>query len=811
MPLALGLLLLLPACLMDRDPGLVACEDDAHCPSGWRCPGTPEEPGTCVEGAGLGDDDDVLDDDDATDPSDDDDTGDDDDAVDDDDTAAPPDDDDTTPTDDDDDATPTDDDDSIDDDDDIAPDDDDSSPVDDDDTTTDDDDVANDDDSVDDDDDSTPDPCGVDQDSDGVAVCGPDGVDNTGDEDCDDNDEANFPGNAEICDGSDNDCDSDVDVDDASLIGVPGMVCVPQGPFWMGCAPGDTQCDGDGREEPYHEVGLDAFLVDATEVTVLAYGDCLDSGPCTAPNSTVPNCSGNVADRNNWLQPGRDDHPVNCVSWYQAVAYCTWVGGRLPTEAEWEKAARGPAGDIWPWGSAPADCTYAVMDEGGGDGCGTGTTAGVGSKPAGVSPYGALDMVGNLQEWTADWFSTSYYAASPYPNPTGPMTGTGRSAKPGAFSATSGTQRPSWRQSRAPSATSYAVGFRCVDIPGWAPVDSDEDGSPESIDCDDADAESFPGNPEACDGFDNDCDAATEADGGEADGDLDGSLACEDCDDNDPSSTVRAIDADCDGVVDFDLVYLAGGLFDMGCTAAQQADGNCGGNETPEHGVTLTNDFWMSETEVTQAQWQAVIGNSPSFFVSCGLDCPVEQVSWWEAIAFANAMSSAEGMPECYAPSGCTGAPGVDLECTGVTVTSPTGSVYDCPGYRLPTEAEWEYAARSGTDFLYAGSDDLADVGWHGVNSGSTTHAAADLQANAWGLYDMSGNVWEWTWDRYDGTYYSTGPGADPEGPLAGSERVVRGGYFNGSTSSSRVAIRTHPDPGESNSGIGFRIARTVP
>jgi len=223
--------------------------------------------------------------------------------------------------------------------------------------------------------------------------------------------------------------------------------------------------------------------------------------------------------------------------------------------------------------------------------------------------------------------------------------------------------------------------------------------------------------------------------------------------------------------VSFTMVYVEGGTFTMGATSEQGSEADS--DEKPTHRVTLSS-YMIGQTEVTQALWQAVMGNNPSEFKGDNRR-PVEWVSWDDCQEFLRKLNSITGQH-----------------------------------FRLPTEAEWEFAARGGVNsrgYKYSGSNNIGDVAWYWDNSGETTHPVGTKTGNELGIYDMSGNVWEWCNDWYGWNYYSSSPSNNPQGPSSGSYRVLRGGSWGLSTRLCRVSDRDGCNPDGRSDDFGLRLA----
>jgi formylglycine-generating enzyme required for sulfatase activity len=225
------------------------------------------------------------------------------------------------------------------------------------------------------------------------------------------------------------------------------LVYVPAGEFKMGSVESEPCAHLD--ELPQHAVYLDGFWIDQTEVSNAQYQQCVEAGLCSPP----------VCD---WGEPTYDDatkgdYPVTCVNWDEARTYCEWAGGRLPTEAQWEKAARGTDERGYPWGNEFDENRCNSSESGIGE-----TTPVKSYSPEGDSPYGAADMAGNAYEWVTDWYDIGYYAASPSQNPTGPRGGKGRGLRGGNWYGDHCNARTSYRYYDVPHGRSNGIGFRCV-------------------------------------------------------------------------------------------------------------------------------------------------------------------------------------------------------------------------------------------------------------------------------------------------------------------------------------------------------------
>lgn len=397
-----------------------------------------------------------------------------------------------------------------------------------------------------------------------------------------------------------------------------------------------------------------------------------------------------------------DNLPLENVSWDDATEFIRLLnaqsGGvayRLPTEAEWEYAAR--AGTIGPYaGDVDAMAWY---DTNSGN-----ATHPVGQKQPNV--WGLYDMHGNVMEWIKDWYGD--YHAVAQTDPQGPTSGSHRVIRGGGFRNIATALRSMYRSKAMQDLRWLNLGFRLA-------MTADPHAANAALEKPVAPVVAQPN-------------AGT------------------------PWRSPQGVD----------FVYVPTGSFDMGSN-----DGDP--DEKPQHRVTISQGFYLGKTEVTQAQWKAVMGVYPSKFK--GDNLPVENVSWDDVTDFIGKLN-----------------------------TQNRGVVY-----RLPTEAEWEYACRAGTKEPIAG--ELEAMAWFGEGDGGTTHPVGQKQPNAWGLSDIYGNVGEWVQDWY-GSYRGEAQ-TDPNGTSSGPGRVLRGSSFNSPTSRLRSTLRGFNTPDSHFSHYGFRLAMT--
>ena len=257
---------------------------------------------------------------------------------------------------------------------------------------------------------------------------------------------------------------------------------------------------------------------------------------------------------------------------------------------------------------------------------------------------------------------------------------------------------------------------------------------------------------------------------------------------------------------------IKGGTFSMGSPTSEPCREHGVPKETA-HQVTLTNDFEMMDTEVSQADFLKVMGFNPSGFSSCGIHCPADTVTWHQAVGYCNKMTTVVKLTPCYT---CTGS-GATTSCA-VAAAYQGAKIYDCPGFRLPTEAEWEYAYRAGTTTAaFSGAvtncmveeKSINPYAWYLPNSSTKTHPGGTRKPNPWGLHDMGGNVWEWIHDLYVADLGSAAV-TDPYGGASGTVVNIRGGSWGNKPRVIRSANRSQVGKTWADNRIGIRCVRTL-
>ena len=633
----------------------------------------------------------------------------------------------------------------------------------------------------------------------------------------------------------------------AKHLGVPvqftssfGMefVLVPPGEFMMGSDDSERLAIGSfASEKPIHKVRISKpFYIGKYIVTVAQFRRFVEAAghrteaEILGKGWTVKGTEWEAQSGINWKNPGfkqDESHPAVVVSWDDAQKFCEWATGmsgrtvRLPAEAEWEYAARGPMGLKYPWGNqwdgtlanhadqtlkstglhlwsreldwSPATDGYAY------------------TSPVGVfrnaSWCGAFDMAGNVWEWCQDWASDTYYAQSPPIDPPGPMSGTQRVCRGGPWNDPGASLRSACRlRSCYPYCLAANEGFRVImEVPGVTkglPTHASEStdrkaasGTQQSPSIGaDGEWQLPPGAPPpAIAPFD--ATKAKEHQNGWA--------------------KHLGVPVEMTNSIGMKLVLIPPGEFMMGSPKEliEEELKTHGDNpwykdhlagEWPQHRVRITKPFYFGVYVVTQGEYQQVMGNNPSEFSAGGKSkdkvagqdtkrFPVETVSWDNAVEFCRKLSE---MPE----------------------EKGTGRTY-C----LPSETQWEYACRAGNTGRYSFSSDanaipnefdekaISDYGWFGDNSDGRTHAVGLKRANAWGLRDIQGNVLEWCQDWYDKDSCTKSATDNPVGASGGSYRVFRGGSWRYAAWFCRSAYRDHYPPGDGTCNLGFRVSLVLP
>ena len=541
------------------------------------------------------------------------------------------------------------------------------------------------------------------------------------------------------------------------------FVHVPAGDFLMGSSRSDSSAAA--GEMPQRSVYLDGYWIMRTEVTNAMYAQCVAAGGCRAPANE------------RWNDILFAQYPVTHVNWIDARSFSNWLStnsGRemaLPTEAQWEKAARGTDGRIYPWGNtfAPGHANISGDEDAYVD------IAPVGSFAEGASPYGVLDMAGNVWEWTADRYARGYYADAPDQNPRGPGEGLKRIMRGGSWLSSSDDVRSALRVGLHPNGRLESYGFRVVTV---------NDASEISMSI------STTSTP-------TETPAVTTTDPAATTTPMPTTTAPM------PSEPAAGTTRDIGGV---GFVYVPAGEFKMGSTSVQgdaalvlcnrfiECDRSMYFTEEPQHTVYV-DGFWIMRTEVTNAMYAACVAaqacREPEYARwndAAFADHPVVDVSWDDAVNFAEWLS--------------------------IETSATIG---------LPTEAEWEKAARGIEGGIFPWGDDWdptkanycdasCDQEWADSTNDDNFVDTAPVGsfvsgASPYGVLDMAGNVWEWTADRFAGDYYARSPRRNPTGPGSGEGRVLRGGSWHNDPDALRSAGRAGLSPDSRNVDLGFRLA----
>lgn len=603
---------------------------------------------------------------------------------------------------------------------------------------------------------------------------------------------------------------------------------IPPGEFLMGSTPGVIEAalrDVDDEswknriksEGPQHKVILTQPLyVGVTEVTQSQYEQVMGTNPSHF------SATGDGRDLVANLETG--NHPVEMVNWNNAAEFCSKLsqqeklkpfylragetitpldgtGYRLPTEAEWEYSCRaGTTTRFWS-GDADQDLDQAGWFSGNSGG----RTHAAGELKA--NPFGLHDIHGNVWEMVQDGWDAAFYgklqegdAVNPFaPYPTGSY----RVDRGGSRGSVPAYCRSAIRSTPDPTYRTSGIGFRLA-LPVHAVRQSVSNAASERTATTTPDAVSWHGWP---------ADAPAPA------------IAPFDADQakrhQEAWAAYLKVPVEYTNSIGMKFRLIPPGEFLMGSTPAEIAAAlkdagkdehwqACIKSEAPQHKVILTQPIYLGMNEVTQAEYEKVLGVNPSHFAPSGMgkevvagmeiaDHPVEMVSWNDAAEFCAKLSQQEKLKPFYFRA-------------GETITPLDGT-----GYRLPSEAEWEFACRAGTTTKYWIGDkdeDLERAGWSGTNSGGRTHAAGELKSNPFGLHDIHGNVWEWVQDGWDASYYGQFPekiAVNPGSPFsAGSWRVLRGGNSLHPASYCRSSLRNANVPTHRYRYFGFRVSLPV-